>query len=465
MDKKQLQDWIQNDKFSNKVYKKDITEEEIKKVAKDKRVLIPEMPLTQNDVFLINKTFCKWKRDYIELAFKDNEFNMCPYVKAKDDLIWKFDTEITGDLIMTKSKFDNWRRATSKFDDSEPRPYEIVSNDDFESGGWYDRDEILRRILMQKAASPVSFVKKRMIPISKIASHLKKRLEEYNLKDEFQEIWRQITESLERMGVTFYTCSGNNSEKYLWYEDFAMIPFIALNTTRFKQSLPWPAIPVNVLLDIPENDYESILRFLHQASLLRSTNRYQHNKSYLSPWFFLIDYSKTNIPEESRIKYNYSNEDIRYGHWINTYYDEENARVIDTIFKYIDETSCYQYLQEKSLEKNKKNNQERQESIENEFVEWYGEWGEYMLKNIKAKTIKQGISWLSDDLASKMKLYMYYSNQVNLTSPSSLLLEITYPLFYFPQSNVLKVVPQKFKSFFLTSIKSFKSDFIESSYI
>lgn len=461
MDKKQLQDWIKDDKFSNKVFKKDITEEEIKKVAKDKRVLIPEMPLTQNDVFLINKTFCKWKRDYIELEFKDNEFNMCPYVKGKDDLIWKFDTEITGDLIMTKSKFDNWRRATSKFDDSEPRPYEIVSNDDFESGGWYDRDEILKRILKQKAASPVSFVKKRMIPISKIASHLKKRLEKYNLKDEFQEIWRQITESLERMGVTFYTCSGNNSEKYLWYEDFAMIPFIALNTTKFKQSLPWPAIPVNVLLDIPENDYESILRFLNQASLLRSTNRYQHNKSYLSPWFVPFDYNKTNIPEESRIKYYYSNEDIRYGHWINTYNNKSYALVIDAIFNYIKKIS---YLQEESLEKNKKNNQEEQESTENKFVERYGEWGEYMLKNIKAKTIKQGISWASVDLASPMAI-CEYTNYVDFIPSSSLLLGITYPLFYFPQSNVLKVALQKFKGFFLTSIKSFKSDFIESSYI
>ena len=461
MDKKQLQNWIKNDKFCEKVFQKGITEEEVKKAGKDKRVFIPKTPSTKNDVFFINKVFGKWKRNYIELEFKDDEFNMCPYIEDKDDLVWKFDTKITGKLIMTKSKFDNWRRASSKFDDSKPRPYEIEKNEDFEYGDWYDRDEILRRILKQKISVPVSFVKKRMIPISKIASHLEKKLESYNLNDEFQEIWRQITESLAHMGVTFYSFPGNDNEKYLWYEDFAMIPFIALNTTKFKQSLPWPAIPINVLLDIEEDDYESILRLLHQASLLRSINRYQNHKSYIS----LIDYRKADIPEESWIKYNYNKEDIRYGYWIDTYNNENCACVIDRIFKYIDDTCFYQNSQEKSLEENKRNYPKEQESIENNFVKWYGEWGEYMLKAIKAKTIELGISWPPHDLATQMKLCMYFPNCVNLTFFSSLLLKITYPLFYFPEDNVLKVVPQKFKSFFLISIKSFKSAFIENPYI
>ena len=447
MNKKQLQNWIKNDKFCNKVFHSSITKKDIKEVAEKLRVFIPETPSEKDNAFLINKSFLKWKKNYIELIFKDDEFNMCPYIQDKEDFVWKFNTTVTGELVMTKSQFDSWRRIPSKFDDFKTRKYEITGEGDFEAGNWYSRDEILGRIFNQKNTKPLLFVKKRMIPISRIASHLERKLEDYTLKDEFQEIWQQITEALERMGVTFYTCSENGNEKYIWYEDFAIIPFIALDPTKFKQSLPWPAIPVNVLLDIQEDDYESTLRFLHQASLLRSIKRYKSNTSYLVQCSYMEDNNKDSF---------------QYGFWIKTYANEEYSLVMDAIIDYIGNSDNYQNSQEKSLEENKRNYTKEQKSMETDFVHWYGEWGKYMLKNIKEKTIKQGITWPPDCLSCIMNLSMYYPNILTqkLTKPSSLLLEITYPLFYVQKSNVLKVVPEKFKCFFLIDKKSFKSDFI-----
>lgn len=469
MNKKQLQNWIKNDKFCDKEFKKNITEVEVKKAAKDKRVFIPETPSTKNDTFLINKTFCKWKKNYIESKFTDNEFNMCPYIIDEGEFVWIFDTRINNKSVM--KNFDNWRRESSKSDypktsEYETREYEINGTPDFEGGAWYDRDEILKRILKQKTASPVSFVKERMISISKIASHLERRLEDYNLKDEFQEIWRQITESLERMGVTYYTCSGNDSEKYLWYEDFAMIPFIALDTTKFKQSLPWPAIPVNILLDIPENDYESILRFLHQASLLRSIK-----DLYAPSW--------AKKPK---------NWDIREGEWVKVDINYTKALVIDQLINLAHKTQLLTGVKECPIELNSQNTQskyydflllnwedqegyiEKQQIMERLFERRFGDWGSYMLNVIKSK-VRIPVSE-TEPLKNSSFKFSYFSPEIDdiLSNPgrmqkdfkaSHLLLKITYPLFYFPKDNVIKVATEKGINFILTTISAFKVDFIK----
>lgn len=275
MNKIEAKIWIQNDKFLKKIPDKDLSEEQILYKAKEQRVIIPVSPSDKNTLF-VNKAFSKWKQDFIESEFTDNEENMCPCIQNNDKIIWAFDTAITNIKFMEKSAFNNWRRDSHDIKNGW-RNYGIESEPDYEGKAWYDRDKILQRAFNQKDTDPMKFVKKRMIPISAIKLHLKESFERCDKKYNFEKIWNQLIHSLELMGVVFFTCQENKKEKYMWYEDFAVIPYIAIIELKIEEFTS-PTIPVRMLLDIEGDDFYTIWLFLNQASLIRCLNQYQQSK-------------------------------------------------------------------------------------------------------------------------------------------------------------------------------------------
>lgn len=471
-----IMSWVGNRKFFKKVEKETAgndeklqKEETWKEAAKEYRLLLPSSPTDRRTLF-INRSFRKWKAKIAESKFIDNEFNMCPCIGNGEEVVWRFDTKISGANFMPK--FNDWRRTTVSFEQKGySRNNAMEGTQDFEGGRWYDRDEILQRMFRQKdQAKTKAFVQKRMLDIDSVFSHLRHRLESSGISEkDNEEICTQIKQSLEMLEISYFTNKENPGKKYIWYEDFAMIPFIALDATKFDKQLPWRAIPVNLLLDIEENDYESVLLFLNQASLLRSIKQYQNNKAQVPPISFASSTPSISGNKDITSKYDFtgekwSGEDDFWGRFsikadINIQISIVFGHVINQIKKY--------YLEGNFDEK--KDFTKEQQPVEEEFENWFVQ-GKEILKILKSEVQKNSqekrLFWKNikpNDLRSMFSLPMYYPKI--LSNGNYSVIEVTYPLFFTAESGVAKVSSPETSQYFLVNENSFESIFPDTTFL
>lgn len=450
----EVKNWVRNEKFFQKVKKENKAKDKDDSVlleektwidaAKNYRFLLSISPLDKSKL-LINKSFMKWKSGTAELECIDNEFHMCPYTLNGNEIIWKFNTVISGSNFM--KNFNDWRRKKNV--DGEGRIYALnIAQEDFEGGRWYDRNEILHRLFNQKdQAKAHQFVKKRMLPIDLVFSHLmdklKKALKKYDMSENdcvkiCDETCRQIKLSLKMLGVPLFSSKQHPGKAYIWYEDFAMIPFIALDSSQFNVPLPWPAIPVNVLLDIQENDCDSAFRLLNQAGLLRSVHHYRNNKIKVIPYYFIRD------------RYNIDFDSFLLENWIEAYTDD---KISDTLFAAINyiEKLCDECNCDKDGDFTKE-----QQPIEGKLESLFGNWDKHILDILKSEVSKR-IEWkkltwknISPNCLNEVAhLLQYYPDLVPINGIYQLMVEITYPLFRIPKTNVIEILPIKNHQFWI----------------